>query len=72
VKRYTISIVEPPRVYIQPPIGTLVRVPDGGAEPVIGRVIRYEGAMCVVAKQDHPSVYEVWAFVEPSDVVKEH
>ena len=68
---HLVSTPHEPRVYIQPPIGTLVFVPDAGAEGVTGRIVRYDEDQCVVAKQDDPA-YEVWAYVESSDIVKEH
>lgn len=68
---HLVAFPHAPRQYIQPPIGTLVRVPDGGAEGVTGRIVRYDEDQCVVAKQEDPT-YEVWAFVEASDIVMEN
>jgi ribosomal protein S27E len=68
---HLVSMPHKPRVYIQPPVGTLVCVPDGGAAAVIGRIVRHDEDQCVVANQDDPS-YEVWAYVEASDIVKEN
>ena len=66
-----VSYPHEPKVYVQPPIGTLVTVPNGGAAAVTGRVVRYDEDQCVVASQDDPT-YEVWAYVEPSDIVREN
>lgn len=59
-----------PRTNVLPPIGTIVTVPDGGAAAVTGRVVRHDGAQCVVARLGDPT-YEVWAFVEPGDIEQE-